>query len=128
MLFDAARLAAWIHGAAGDEAVGRYGECSLTSRDLLDMFVYTNKTSPLDVSRIILLRSASTVCYVRTSMLAIGMTPSVSASHTRVLFDGRIVWPPVNEPKAGRRRVLSVVTKQRHVSRSSLWPLMVIFG
>ena len=33
--FDAARLAAWIHGAAGDEAVDRYGECSLTARDLL---------------------------------------------------------------------------------------------
>ncbi len=33
--FDAARLAAWIHGAAGDEAVDRYGECSLIARDLL---------------------------------------------------------------------------------------------
>ncbi len=34
--FDAARLAAWIHGAAGDDAVDRYGECSLTARDLLN--------------------------------------------------------------------------------------------
>ena len=34
--FDASRLAAWIHGAAGDEAVDRYGECSLTARDLLN--------------------------------------------------------------------------------------------
>jgi NAD(P)H-hydrate epimerase len=34
--FDAARLAAWIHGAAGDEAAERKGECSLTSSDLLE--------------------------------------------------------------------------------------------
>ncbi len=34
--FDAARLAAWIHGSAGDDAVDRYGECSLTARDLLN--------------------------------------------------------------------------------------------
>ena len=40
MLFDAARLAAWIHGAAGDEAIDRYGECSLTARDLLTV-LYT---------------------------------------------------------------------------------------
>ena len=34
--FDAARLGAWIHGAAGDEAVDRNGECSMTARDLLN--------------------------------------------------------------------------------------------
>mgnify|MGYP003694990393 CR=1 FL=1 len=34
--FDAAQLAAWIHGAAGDEAVDRNGECSMTARDLLN--------------------------------------------------------------------------------------------
>ena len=34
--FDAARLAVWIHGAAGDQAAERKGECSLTSRDLLE--------------------------------------------------------------------------------------------
>ncbi|MDG1991330.1 MAG: NAD(P)H-hydrate dehydratase [Pirellulales bacterium] len=33
--FDAARLGTWIHGAAGDEAVDRNGECSLTARDIL---------------------------------------------------------------------------------------------
>jgi NAD(P)H-hydrate epimerase len=38
--FDAARLGAWIHGAAGDEAVDRSGECSLTARDLLN-YLYT---------------------------------------------------------------------------------------
>ena len=41
--FDAARLAAWIHGAAGDDAVDRYGECSLTARDLLHC-LYTQTT------------------------------------------------------------------------------------
>ena len=34
--FDATRLAVWIHGAAGDEAAERKGECSLTSSDLLE--------------------------------------------------------------------------------------------
>ena len=33
---DATRLAVWIHGAAGDEAAERKGECSLTSSDLLE--------------------------------------------------------------------------------------------
>ena len=41
--FDAARLGTWIHGAAGDEAVDRYGECSLTARDLLHC-LYTQTT------------------------------------------------------------------------------------
>ena len=41
--FDAARLGTWIHGAAGDEAVDRYGECSLTARDLLRC-LYTQTT------------------------------------------------------------------------------------
>lgn len=38
--FDATRLAVWIHGAAGDEAAERKGECSLTSSDLLE-YLYT---------------------------------------------------------------------------------------
>ena len=41
--FDAARLGTWIHGAAGDEAADRYGECSLTARDLLHC-LYTQTT------------------------------------------------------------------------------------
>lgn len=34
--FDAARLAAWVHGRAGDLAALRTGEISLTARDLID--------------------------------------------------------------------------------------------
>ena len=34
--FDAARLAAWVHGHAGDIAAERVGEISLTARDILD--------------------------------------------------------------------------------------------
>lgn len=34
--FDAARLAAWIHGRAGDVAARAVGEVSLTARDVLD--------------------------------------------------------------------------------------------
>ena len=34
--FDAARLAAWVHGAAGDAAAGDLGQVSMTARDLLD--------------------------------------------------------------------------------------------
>jgi len=34
--FDAARLAAWVHGRAGDAAAADLGEVSLTARDLLD--------------------------------------------------------------------------------------------
>jgi ADP-dependent NAD(P)H-hydrate dehydratase len=34
--FDAARLAAWVHGRAGDAAAGDLGEVSMTARDLLD--------------------------------------------------------------------------------------------
>lgn len=34
--FDAARLAAWVHGRAGDLAALRTGEISLTARDLVD--------------------------------------------------------------------------------------------
>lgn len=35
-LFDAARLAAWVHGRAGDVAAETLGEVSMTARDLLD--------------------------------------------------------------------------------------------
>ena len=34
--FEAARLAAWVHGRAGDEAAADLGEVSMTARDLLD--------------------------------------------------------------------------------------------
>ena len=34
--FDAARLAAWVHGRAGDVAAESLGEISMTARDLLD--------------------------------------------------------------------------------------------
>lgn len=34
--FDAARLAAWVHGAAGDAAAAELGQISLTARDLLE--------------------------------------------------------------------------------------------
>jgi NAD(P)H-hydrate repair Nnr-like enzyme with NAD(P)H-hydrate dehydratase domain len=34
--FAAARLAAWVHGAAGDAAAADLGQISLTARDLLD--------------------------------------------------------------------------------------------
>jgi len=34
--FAAARLAAWIHGRAGDAAAADLGEISMTARDLLD--------------------------------------------------------------------------------------------
>ena len=34
--FDAARLAAWVHGRAGDAAAESLGEISMTARDLLD--------------------------------------------------------------------------------------------
>ena len=34
--FDAARLAAWVHGRAGDLAAESLGEISMTARDLLD--------------------------------------------------------------------------------------------
>ena len=34
--FDAARLAAWVHGAAGDAAAADLGQVSLTARDLLE--------------------------------------------------------------------------------------------
>jgi len=34
--FDAARLAVWVHGRAGDVAAAHLGEISLTARDLLD--------------------------------------------------------------------------------------------
>ena len=34
--FAAARLAAWVHGAAGDAAAGELGQISLTARDLLE--------------------------------------------------------------------------------------------
>ncbi|MCE9629994.1 MAG: NAD(P)H-hydrate dehydratase [Planctomycetia bacterium] len=34
--FDAARLAAWVHGCAGDAAAGDLGQVSMTARDLLD--------------------------------------------------------------------------------------------
>ncbi|NQW46966.1 MAG: NAD(P)H-hydrate dehydratase [Planctomycetes bacterium] len=35
-LFDAARLAAWVHGRAGDAAAESSGEISMTARDLID--------------------------------------------------------------------------------------------
>jgi ADP-dependent NAD(P)H-hydrate dehydratase len=34
--FDAARLAAWVHGRAGDAAAADLGQVSMTARDLLD--------------------------------------------------------------------------------------------
>ncbi|MFM7292700.1 MAG: NAD(P)H-hydrate dehydratase, partial [Planctomycetia bacterium] len=34
--FAAARLAAWVHGRAGDVAAEALGEVSMTARDLLD--------------------------------------------------------------------------------------------
>lgn len=34
--FDAARLAAWVHGRAGDAAAAELGQVSMTARDLLD--------------------------------------------------------------------------------------------
>jgi NAD(P)H-hydrate epimerase len=34
--FDAARLATWAHGRAGDLAAEMLGEVSMTARDLLD--------------------------------------------------------------------------------------------
>jgi NAD(P)H-hydrate epimerase len=34
--FDAARLAVWVHGRAGDVAAESLGEISMTARDLLD--------------------------------------------------------------------------------------------
>lgn len=34
--FDAARLAAWVHGCAGDAAAGDLGQVSMTARDLLE--------------------------------------------------------------------------------------------
>jgi len=34
--FDAARLAVWVHGRAGDVAAEAQGEISMTARDLLD--------------------------------------------------------------------------------------------
>jgi NAD(P)H-hydrate epimerase len=34
--FDAARLGAWVHGAAGDAAAAELGQVSMTARDLLD--------------------------------------------------------------------------------------------
>ncbi len=34
--FDAARLAAWVHGAAGDAAAADFGQISMTARDVLD--------------------------------------------------------------------------------------------
>lgn len=34
--FDAARLAAWVHGAAGDAAAADLGQISMTARDVLD--------------------------------------------------------------------------------------------
>jgi NAD(P)H-hydrate epimerase len=34
--FDAARLAVWVHGRAGDVAAEALGEISMTARDLLD--------------------------------------------------------------------------------------------
>jgi NAD(P)H-hydrate epimerase len=33
---EAARLAAWVHGRAGDAAAADLGEVSMTARDLLD--------------------------------------------------------------------------------------------
>jgi NAD(P)H-hydrate epimerase len=34
--FDAARLAVWVHGRAGDVAAADLGEVSMTARDLLE--------------------------------------------------------------------------------------------
>jgi len=34
--FEAARLAAWVHGRAGDAAAAELGQVSMTARDLLD--------------------------------------------------------------------------------------------
>jgi NAD(P)H-hydrate epimerase len=34
--FEAARLAAWVHGRAGDAAAADFGQISMTARDLLD--------------------------------------------------------------------------------------------
>jgi NAD(P)H-hydrate epimerase len=34
--FSAARLAAWVHGRAGDVAAAELGAASMTARDLLD--------------------------------------------------------------------------------------------
>jgi len=34
--FEAARLAAWVHGRAGDAAAAEFGQVSMTARDLLD--------------------------------------------------------------------------------------------
>ncbi len=34
--FDAARLATWIHGAAGDAAARRFSQVSMTARDIID--------------------------------------------------------------------------------------------
>jgi NAD(P)H-hydrate repair Nnr-like enzyme with NAD(P)H-hydrate dehydratase domain len=34
--FPAARLAAWVHGVAGDAAAADLGQISMTARDLLD--------------------------------------------------------------------------------------------
>jgi NAD(P)H-hydrate epimerase len=34
--FEAAQLAAWVHGRAGDAAAAEIGQVSMTARDLLD--------------------------------------------------------------------------------------------